>query len=157
METPFFGRFGRDEGYDRLCKWSVVTYTVSYKGPKGEDLDVSGSVDATFMATLMASANAPEKIYYGCKSFERNYSSTGNGGSLKSSTAYQYFLGTNEEGHVWSNAQYGTVEKIKRWKSVFYSPTDPYAEGQAASIETTPTSNAGITAMARIGICAHAQ
>ena len=60
---------------------------------------VSGPVSARFMEALMANENAPEKIYYGYGKFEE-----------------QIVDGFTET-------------QIKDWHIVFYSPTDPYAEG----------------------------
>ncbi len=90
---------------------------------------VDGPVNSVFMDALMASENAPEKIYYGYRNFEEDY----NGKYIHTirdsgGTTYKYFLNSN------SNQQ-GTEEQIKNWKLVFYSPTDPYAEGGASSID----------------------
>ena len=60
---------------------------------------VSGPVSERFMNQLMASENAPEKIYYGYGKFDE-----------------QIVDGFTEA-------------QIKDWHIVFYSPTDPYAEG----------------------------
>lgn len=60
---------------------------------------ISGPVSGRFMNRLMASANAPEKIYYGNGKFDK-----------------QIVDGFTET-------------QIKDWHIVFYSPTDPYAEG----------------------------
>lgn len=60
---------------------------------------VSGPVSARFMEALMANENAPEKIYYGYGKFDE-----------------QIVDGFTEA-------------QIKDWHIVFYSPTDPYAEG----------------------------
>lgn len=78
---------------------------------------VSGPVSARFMNQLMESENAPEKVYYGYENFENKY--------YKIETTYNYFL----------SGQKGTEEQIKKWNIVFYSPTDPYAEGGASSID----------------------
>lgn len=59
---------------------------------------VSGSVSERFMNQLMASENAPEKIYYGYGKFDE-----------------QIVDGFTEA-------------QMKDWHIVFYSPTDPYAE-----------------------------
>ena len=84
---------------------------------------VSGPIEASVMDSLMASDNAPEKIYYGLRSFNSDYT------YITGGTTYQYFLSSSSTGYP----QNGTVEQIARWKLVFYSPTDPYAEGGAAS------------------------
>lgn len=60
---------------------------------------VSGPVSARFMEALMANENAPEKIYYG----------------------YEEFVDKRVDGF--------TEAQIRDWHIVFYSPTDPYAEG----------------------------
>lgn len=60
---------------------------------------ISGPVSERFMNQLMASENAPEKIYYGYGKFDE-----------------QIVDGFTEA-------------QIKDWHIVFYSPTDPYAEG----------------------------
>lgn len=60
---------------------------------------ISGPVGERFMNQLMASENAPEKIYYGYGKFDE-----------------QIVDGFTEA-------------QIKDWHIVFYSPTDPYAEG----------------------------
>ena len=78
---------------------------------------VSGPVSARFMNQLMESENAPEKVYYGYENFENKY--------YKIETTYNYFL----------SGQKGTEEQIKKWNIVFYSPTDPYTEGGASSID----------------------
>lgn len=85
---------------------------------------VSGPVNTAFMDSLMASDNAPEKIYYGLRSFNDDYT------YITGGTTYQYFLSPSA-----SYAQNGTADQIERWKLVFYSPTDPYAEGGAASVD----------------------
>lgn len=64
---------------------------------------VSGSVSARFMDALMANENAPEKIYYGYENFDKQ----------------------TVDGF--------TEAQIKDWHIVFYSPTDPYADGSASS------------------------
>ncbi len=94
---------------------------------------VSGPIEASVMDSLMASDNAPEKIYYGYKSFERDYYTMTINKNVKLQTAYEYFLFNDKDNVGFLAAQYGTVEQITRWKLVFYSPTDPYAEGGAAS------------------------
>ena len=66
---------------------------------------VSGPVSERFMNQLMASENAPEKIYYG----------------------YEKFVDKRVDGF--------TESQIKDWNIVFYSPTDPYADGSATDIE----------------------
>ncbi len=78
---------------------------------------VSGPVSARFMNQLMESENAPEKVYYGYENFENKY--------YKIKTTYNYFL----------SGQKGTEEQIKKWNIVFYSPTDPYADGSATDLE----------------------
>lgn len=60
---------------------------------------VSGSVSARFMDALMTNENAPQKVYYGYGKFDE-----------------QIVDGFTEA-------------QIKDWNIVFYSPTDPYAEG----------------------------
>ena len=60
---------------------------------------VSGSVSARFMEALMTNENAPQKVYYGYGKFDE-----------------QIVDGFTEA-------------QIKDWNIVFYSPTDPYAEG----------------------------
>lgn len=84
---------------------------------KHKEWVVSGPVSERFMNQLMAGENAPEKIYYGYDNFEKNYDDV--------ETTYKYFL----------SGQKGTEEQIKKWNIVFYSPTDPYAEGGASSID----------------------
>lgn len=66
---------------------------------------VSGSVSERFMNQLMANENAPEKIYYG----------------------YEKFDAKRVDGF--------TETQIKDWHIVFYSPTDPYADGSSTDIE----------------------
>lgn len=115
-------------------------YKISENRAKGKTLTVinnskykewvvSGPVEASVMDAVMASDNAPEKIYFGFRSFETYYYNM-SGNNIKLETTYEYFLNT-----VYANGfdQYGTAEQITRWKLVFYSPTDPYAEGGAAS------------------------
>ena len=81
------------------------------------------------MDALMASENAPEKIYYGYNDFEEDYPGKYDHTIRDSGgTTYKYFLNSN-------SSQKGTEEQIKNWKLVFYSPTDPYAEGGANSID----------------------
>lgn len=65
-----------------------------------------------FMTQLMASENAPEKVYYVHE---------GNQGFKK------------EDGK--QSVGYFTEEQIKNWHLVFYSPTDPYADGSLTDIE----------------------
>ena len=60
---------------------------------------VSGPVSARFMEALMANENAPQKVYYG----------------------YEEFVDKRVDGF--------TEAQIRDWHIVFYSPTDPYAEG----------------------------
>lgn len=60
---------------------------------------ISGPVSARFMNQLMASENAPQKVYYG----------------------YEEFVDKRVDGF--------TEAQIRGWHIVFYSPTDPYAEG----------------------------
>lgn len=67
---------------------------------KHKEWVVSGSVSERFMNQLMASENAPEKVYYG-------------DGGFQNKQAVDAF----------------TEAQIKDWHIVFYSPTDPYAEG----------------------------
>lgn len=59
---------------------------------------ISGPVSARFMEALMASENAPQKVYYG----------------------YEEFVDKRVDGF--------TEAQIRDWHIVFYSPTDPYAE-----------------------------
>ena len=66
---------------------------------------VSGSVSERFMNQLMANENAPEKVYYG----------------------YENFDAKRVDGF--------TETQIKDWHIVFYSPTDPYADGSSTDIE----------------------
>lgn len=66
---------------------------------------VSGPVRERFMNRLMESENAPEKVYYGYKSFDAK------------------------------RVDDFTAEQIKNWHLVLYSPTNPYAEGGASSID----------------------
>ncbi len=87
---------------------------------------VSAPVNAAFMDSLMASDNAPEKIYYGLRSFNEDYT------YITGGTTYQHFLSTSDSTVYPQN---GTVDQIERWKLVFYSPTDPYIEGGTASID----------------------
>ena len=91
---------------------------------------VSGPINSVFMDALMASENAPEKIYYGFRDFEDDYYCKNHNYAIEDSggTTYKYFLNSN-------SSQKGTEEQIKNWKLVFYSPTDPYAEGGASSID----------------------
>ncbi len=119
-----------ESGRNILLGVKDKTLTVINKS-KYKEWVVSGRVDATFMDALMASDNAPEKIYYGYRSFEKHYSFFVNN-TLTLSTTYQYFL-SDVDGALWE--QYGTAEQIERWKLAFYSPTDPYAEGGATSID----------------------
>ena len=70
---------------------------------KHKEWVVSGSVSERFMNQLMANENAPEKIYYG----------------------YEKFDAKRVDGF--------TEAQIKDWNIVFYSPTDPYADGSASS------------------------
>ncbi len=65
---------------------------------------VSGSYSENFMTQLMASENAPEKVYYGDGGFKNKQ--TGDG---------------------------FTEEQIENWHLVFYSPTEPYADGSGNS------------------------
>lgn len=60
---------------------------------------ISGPVSERFMNQLMASENAPQKVYYG----------------------YEEFVDKRVDGF--------TEAQMKDWHIVFYSPTDPYAEG----------------------------
>lgn len=60
---------------------------------------ISGPVSERFMNQLMASENAPQKVYYG----------------------YEEFVDKRVDGF--------TEAQIRDWHIVFYSPTDPYAEG----------------------------
>ena len=91
---------------------------------------VSGPVNSVFMDALMASENAPEKVYYGYGNFENDYYGKSHDYTMKKygGTTYKFFLNGN-------SYQQGTEEQIKNWKLVFYSPTDPYAEGGANSID----------------------
>lgn len=66
---------------------------------KHKEWVISGPVSERFMNQLMASENAPEKIYYGYGKFDE-----------------QIVDGFTEA-------------QMKDWHIVFYSPTDPYAEG----------------------------
>lgn len=66
---------------------------------KHKEWVISGPVSERFMNQLMANGNAPEKIYYGYGKFDE-----------------QIVDGFTEA-------------QIKDWHIVFYSPTDPYAEG----------------------------
>ena len=66
---------------------------------KHKEWVISGPVSGRFMNQLMASANAPVKVYYGNGKFDE-----------------QIVDGFTET-------------QIKDWHIVFYSPTDPYAEG----------------------------
>ncbi len=59
---------------------------------------ISGPVSERFMNQLMASENAPQKVYYG----------------------YEEFVDKRVDGF--------TEAQIRDWHIVFYSPTDPYAE-----------------------------
>lgn len=67
---------------------------------------ISGPVSERFMNQLMASEKAPEKVYYG-------------DGGFKNKQAVDAF----------------TETQIKDWHLVFYSPTDPYADGSSTDIE----------------------
>ena len=91
---------------------------------------ISGPVNSVFMDALMASENAPEKVYYGYGNFENDYYGKSYDYTMEKygGTTYKYFLNSN-------SSQKGTEEQIKNWKLVFYSPTDPYAEGGANSID----------------------
>ena len=90
---------------------------------------VRGPIDSVFMDALMASENAPEKVYYGYNDFEEDYPGKYDHTIRDSGgTTYKYFLNSN-------SSQKGTEEQVKNWKLVFYSPTDPYAEGGANSID----------------------
>lgn len=60
---------------------------------------ISGPVSERFMNQLMASENAPQKVYYG----------------------YEEFVDKRVDGF--------TEAQMKDWHIVFYSPTDPYTEG----------------------------
>ncbi len=66
---------------------------------KHKEWVISGPVSERFMNQLMASANAPVKVYYGNGKFDE-----------------QIVDGFTET-------------QMKDWHIVFYSPTDPYAEG----------------------------
>lgn len=66
---------------------------------KHKEWVISGPVSGRFMNQLMASANAPVKVYYGNGKFDE-----------------QIVDGFTEA-------------QMKDWHIVFYSPTDPYAEG----------------------------
>ncbi len=66
---------------------------------KHKEWVISGPVSERFMNQLMANGNAPEKIYYGYGKFDE-----------------QIVDGFTEA-------------QMKDWHIVFYSPTDPYAEG----------------------------
>ena len=57
------------------------------------------------MKQLMESENAPDKVYYG----------------------YEKFDAKRVDGF--------TESQIKDWHIVFYSPTDPYADGSSTDIE----------------------
>ncbi len=70
---------------------------------KHKEWVVSGPVSERFMDALMANENAPEKIYYGYGNFDKQ----------------------TVDGF--------TEAQIKDWHIVFYSPTDPYADGSASS------------------------
>lgn len=65
---------------------------------KHKEWVISGPVSARFMEALMASENAPQKVYYG----------------------YEEFVDKRVDGF--------TEAQMKDWHIVFYSPTDPYAE-----------------------------
>lgn len=65
---------------------------------KHKEWVISGPVSGRFMNQLMASANAPQKVYYG----------------------YEEFVDKRVDGF--------TEAQIRDWHIVFYSPTDPYAE-----------------------------
>lgn len=72
---------------------------------KHKEWIVSGSVSERFMNQLMASENAPEKIYYG----------------------YEKFDAKQVDGF--------TEAQIRDWNIVFYSPTDPYTDGSSTNLE----------------------
>lgn len=65
---------------------------------KHKEWVISGPVSERFMNQLMASENAPQKVYYG----------------------YEEFVDKRVDGF--------TEAQMKDWHIVFYSPTDPYAE-----------------------------
>lgn len=89
-----------DDGAFRDCN---DTFTVINNSEQKEWV-VSGLISERFMTQLMASENAPEKVYYG-------------DGGFQNKQAVDAF----------------TEEQIKNWHLVFYSPTDPYADGSASS------------------------
>ncbi len=64
---------------------------------------ISGPVSERFMSRLMASENAPDKVYYGDGKFDKQ----------------------TVDGF--------TAEQIEAWHLVLYSPTDPYADGGESS------------------------
>ena len=112
------------QAFNRLENAPTIINKSKYK-----EWVVSGPVDSVFMDALMASENAPEKIYYGYNDFEEDYPGKYDHTIRDSGgTTYKYFLNSN-------SSQKGTEEQIKNWKLVFYSPTDPYAEGGANSID----------------------
>ena len=112
------------QAFNRLENAPTIINKSKYK-----EWVVDGPVNSVFMDTLMASENAPEKIYYGYEDFEEDYNGKYNHTIENSGgTTYKYFLNSN-------SSQKGTEEQIKNWKLVFYSPTDPYAEGGANSID----------------------
>lgn len=70
---------------------------------KHKEWVISGPVSERFMTRLMESANAPDKVYYGYGKFDTQ------------------------------KVDDFTAEQIEAWHIVFYSPTDPYADGSAGS------------------------
>ncbi len=79
---------------------------------KQKEWVISNPESERFMTQLMASENAPEKVYYVHE---------GNQGFKK------------EDGK--QSVGYFTEEQIKNWHLVFYSPTEPYADGSSTDIE----------------------
>ena len=79
---------------------------------KQKEWVISNPESERFMTQLMAGENAPEKVYYVHE---------GNQGFK------------NEDGK--QSVGYFTEEQIKNWHLVFYSPTDPYADGSSTDIE----------------------